>query len=41
MNISAPLQRMRQQTPATEAQAEFTSAVRAGVGGNHLDKADS
>ncbi len=32
---------MRKQTPATKAQAEFISAVRAGVSGQHLDKADS
>lgn len=41
MTILFPLQRMRKQTPATEAQAEFTSAVRTGVSGQHLDKADS
>ena len=41
MIILLPLQRVREQTPATKAQAEFTSAARAGVCGKHLDKADS
>ena len=41
MTIMIPLQRMRQQTPATEAQAEFTSAVRAAVSGQYLGKEDS